>query len=178
MVRSWFPTFLLPFSLEKLLVNSSKSQLWMGDVEEGAISLFIVLEEILPIVLRSCPTPSTAFGGKNFGCSLFDSCFFHFLFLSQFSFQKPARLSFAWQDRGFCFLRLFFFLSKSFSIACTDDHWMVRPWFPTFLFPFSLEKFVINSSKSELWMGRCGGRAMCTTKYTLNSKHLFRIFYL
>jgi len=48
---------------------------------------------------------------------------------------------------------------------------MVRSWIPTFLVPFSFQSFFSNSSKNELWMGRCGGRGRAHHKYTLNSKH-------
>ena len=69
--------------------------------------------------------------GKNFGCWLLDSyfCFVSFSFL-QFSFQKPANVNFGWQDQLFLLLYIHV--------------------------PF--KKFLVNSSKNELWMGRGGGR--------------------
>ena len=35
----------------------------------------------------------------------------------------------------------------------------------------SFQSFFSNSSKNELWMGRCGGRDRAHHKYMLNSKH-------
>ena len=66
------------------------------------------------------------------------------------------------------FLSLFLFKNLQFQL------WMVRSWIPTFLMPFSCQSFFSNSSKNELWVGRCGGRGRAHHKYTLNSKHPLR----
>ena len=36
---------------------------------------------------------------------------------------------------------------------------------------FSFQSFFSNSSKNELWVGRCGGRGRVHDKFMLNSKH-------
>jgi hypothetical protein len=51
----------------------------------------MALEDILSIVLRSCP--GTALVRMNFGWSVLDSYFSHPFFLSRLSFQTPARLN-------------------------------------------------------------------------------------
>ena len=66
------------------------------------------------------------------------------------------------------FLSLFLFKNKQFQL------WMVRSWILTFLMPFSFQRFLSNSSKNELWVGRCGGRGGAHHKYMLNSKHPLR----
>ena len=99
-VRSWIPTFLMPFSFQRFLSNSSKNEIWVGrcggrggahhkymlnskhPLRKSLLS-YVVLVDILSIVLRSCP--STALGRKNFGCSILDS-YFSILFSSPFPF--------------------------------------------------------------------------------------------
>ena len=68
---------------------------------------------------------------------------FPFPFRSQVSIPKPAFVNFGWQDQLFLLLYIHF--------------------------PF--KKFLVNSSKNELWMGRCGRRGSVHHKYTLHSKH-------
>ena len=100
MVRSWIPTFLVPFSFQSFFSNSSKTELWVGrcggrcgahqtlnskhPLRKSLLSiLFLVLEDILSIVLRSCP--GTALAKMNFGWSILDS-YFSILFSSPFPF--------------------------------------------------------------------------------------------
>ena len=113
-VRSWIPTFLMPFSFQRFLSNSSKNELracrcgGRGRVHHKymlnskhplrkSLLSYVVLVDILSIVLCSCP--GTALGRKNFGCSILDS-HFSILFSSPFPFtvffSKPARLNFEW----------------------------------------------------------------------------------
>ena len=66
------------------------------------------------------------------------------------------------------FLSLFLFKNLQFPLR------MVRSWIPTFLVPFSFQSFFSNSSKTELWVGRCGGRCGAHQKFMLNSKHPLR----
>ena len=62
------------------------------------------------------------------------------------------------------FLSLFLFKNRQFPLR------MVSSWIPTFLVPFSF-CFLSKSSKNELWVERCGGRARVHDKFMLNSKH-------
>ena len=41
--------------------------------------------------------------------------------------------------------------------------------------PCSFQSFCSNSSKNELWVGRCGGRSRAHHKYTFNSKHPLKV---
>ena len=132
LVRSWIPTFLMPFPFQSFFSNSSKNKLWMGRcggkgawrttntrlipsiIKKKKKTLFIVLVDSLSIVFRSCP--STALGRKNFGWSILDP-YFSILFSSPFPFT------------GFC------------SKTCKTELWMVRSWIPSFLIPFSFRCF-------------------------------------
>ena len=143
----------------------------------------MVLKDILSIVLRSCP--SSALGGRTLDGRSWIPTFLYFsslLFLSQFSIQKPATLN--WTLHGkivdsffshTIFLSLFLFENLQFQL------WMVRSWIPTFLMPFSSERFLANSSKNDFWWVDVGEGAGCTTStclvhwYMLNSKHPLNI---
>ena len=96
------------------------------------------------------------------------------LFLSQFSFQnlQDWTLNGKIVDSFFShliFLSLFLFNKLQVQLR------MVRSWIPTFLLPFSFERFLSNSSKNELRVGRCGGRGRAHDKFMLKSKHPLRI---
>ena len=81
MERSWVPSFLIPFSFSQFSFEKpAKMNFRWVHVEGGAepttntrvilstlwnVSLFMTLEDILSIVLRSCP--GTAMGRMNFG---------------------------------------------------------------------------------------------------------------
>jgi hypothetical protein len=139
----------------------------------------MVLEDILSIVLRSCP--STALGRNNFGCSILDSHYsmLFYTFLLSFSFDsflfqnlQDWTLNGKIVDSFFShpiFRSLFLFKTRQFPRR------MVRSWSPTFLVPFSFQSFFSNSSKNELWVGRCGGRGRVHHKFMLNSKHPLKV---
>ena len=69
----------------------NSKHLW---TKKTIFSWFWSLEDILSILLRSCP--GTAKVRMTFGWSHLDSCFSHPLFLYQLSFQTPARRNFGW----------------------------------------------------------------------------------
>ena len=86
-------------------------------------NLFMVLQHILSIVLRSCP--GTALVRMTFGWLILASLFFIPLFLSQLSFQKRARKKFGWQIKDHNFSHPIF-LSKLLLKTCKDKIWMCR----------------------------------------------------
>ena len=188
MVRWWMPTFLMPFFFQSFFSNSSKNELCggRGRVHQTLNSkhplikslfsiLFLVLVDILSIVLRTCA--GTALANMNFGWSILGSYSFY-TFLLSFSFHsflfknlQDWTLNGKIVDSFFShpiFLSLFLFKNKQFQL------WMVRSWILTFLMPFSFQRFLSNSSRNELWVGRCGGRGRAHHKYTLNFKHPLR----
>ena len=79
----------------------------------------------------SCP--STALGERSLDAGSWIPTFFVSFSFLQFSFQKPADANFA-------------------NFECQDQLFLL------FYIHVSLKKFLVNSSKNELWMGRCGGR--------------------
>ena len=97
---------------------------------------------------------------------------------SIYSFAQPAVLAQHWGKElwmlalGFllfsCPFPFYTFPFKNMQLWTLDGK-ISFSYFSTSMFP--LKKFLVNSSKNELWMGRCGRRGSVHHKYTLHSKH-------
>ena len=93
----------------------------------------MALEHILSIVLHSCP-----------GTAL-------------------VKLIFGREDRGFLLFSPHVPLKVSFSNGCKNELWMVRSWIPTFLIPFSSQRFFAKTCKTHFGWADVGRKEEFTT---------------
>ena len=71
---------------------------------------------------------------------------------------------------------IYSFVQLSWHSTGENDFWMVDLGFLLLSSPFPFKVSLSNSSKHELWMGKCGGRGKAHHKHTLSILSQFQNF--
>ena len=162
MVRSWIPSFLIPFSCHSFLLKTCKKKLWM--VRSWVPSFLIPVSFQSSLSNRSRNELWMGRYGGRAG-------------RTTNTLLSPSILSNVQSFHGSTTYSIYSFVQLSWHSTGENDFWMVDLGFLLLSSPFPFKVSLSNSSKNELWMGKCGGRGKAHHKHTLSILSQFQSFH-
>ena len=90
---------------------------------------------------------------------------------------SPSILSHVQSFHGSTTYSIYSFAQLSWHSTGENDFWMVDLGFLLLSSPFPFKVSLSNSSKNEIWMGKCGGRGKAHHKHTLSILSKFQSFH-
>ena len=124
--KLWIPTFIMKFSLESVLLNSSKNKLWTG--RSGGRS-----RAHHKYTLNSEHSFKTQCFHGSQGYSIYS--------FAQLSWHNTSENKFWMVDLGFLLFSSPFPFIVFFLVACNCELWMVTSWYPSFFIACFFQSF-------------------------------------